>query len=80
MKYAELFERLDDIETATGELDGIAAQLNCVAYSLSARNGSPSKETLEKALLAMAEHIIRISGDITDKAGEIMHKGDKTAV
>ena len=80
MKHAELFERLDDIETATTELDGIAAQLDCIAFSLSARNGAPSKETLEKALLAMAEHIKRISGDIADKAGEIMHKGDIAAV
>lgn len=69
-----LFENLDDIETATTELDGIAAQLNCIAYSLSSRNGKPAEEILEKALLAIAEHISRISDDITNTTAKIMHR------
>ena len=80
MGKTELFERLDEIETATTELDGMAAQLNCIAYSLTSRNGSPSKETLEKALLAMADHISRVSDDITDLTALIIHAEEKPAV
>lgn len=74
-------ERLGDIEQAAVELEGVADQLNCIVCSLSSRNGSPSKETLENALLAMAAHINRISDDITDATTELIHanKTDKAA-
>lgn len=73
-----LLEKMDVIDTAAGELEGISDQLNCIACALTSRSGAPSQETLERALLAAAAHINRISDEITDAATEIIHKAGKT--
>ena len=66
-------EKIYQIENSTNELDGIAAVLLCIATSLTAREGAPSSETIEAALLATADHIRRVSSETAGNADEIIH-------
>lgn len=79
MEKMELLEKATELEKISGELEGVADQLDAFAAALTSRNGAPTKEALERALTATAMHINRLAADVETHAAEILHSAGKKA-
>lgn len=58
---SDLNNGMNEFENISSEMEGIADLLICLGASLSAAGGGPSRDSLERALNAAANHIIRLS-------------------
>lgn len=79
MEKMELLEKMTELEEISGELEGVADQLDALAAALTSRNGAPTKEALERALITTAKHINRLAADVETHAAEILHSAGKKA-
>lgn len=79
MEKMELLEKMTELEEISGEMEGVADQLDALAAALTSRNGAPTKEALERALITTAKHINRLAADVETHATEILHSAGKKA-
>lgn len=64
-------ENMNMLENISQELEGVADQLVCIVAGLTSKEGAPTKETLERALVSASSHIRRLAAVIDAKDAEI---------